>query len=90
MNLKAKFRVDQVTSHRGTRLVKDKAGQDITEEARMKTVILRPIDTRDPKHDNRKVWPGYCGGVIELTCLTDEAAAVFVEDAEVTVTFASP
>lgn len=72
MMVRAKFRIEQITTYAGN------GG---------KTVTMRPVYSSDPEHENKKFWDATPSGSIEMFIKSGEAADQFVVGKEYYVDF---
>jgi hypothetical protein len=86
MPVRAKFRVDEIKRHHGSRKKLDADGKpvkteyrnDVYEPCEIRSVVLTPVcATADPEHENSKFWQASPSGRIELGCANLDAAGAF-------------
>lgn len=84
--VRAKFRVNAVTSTEGSRVKKDAAGNVVKkangyeeyEPCEMRTISMSPVyGNGDPNHENTKFWQASPTGNLELGCVNLAAAEQF-------------
>lgn len=68
MAVRAKFKVTEIKRGQGSRTTgrKNEKGYDEYEPCEMRTIVLSPVYSTDPMHENKKFWDATPNGKIEL------------------------
>ena len=87
MSVRAKFKVQRIECTETMKVVMSESDRPRHERVELRTIVLSPVYSSDPAHENHRFWDASPSGEIKLGTVNPHAWEAFVLGGEYYVTF---